>query len=221
MLKILKKILLKLISLVNVYSKVSYSQHGEDLILRNFLPQNRGFYVDIGANHPFRFSNTYYFYLLGWRGINIEPNPELIKKLNKHRSRDINLEIGISNKKSLLKYYLFDDPALNTFSKKRAKELIKAGIYQNIAEKKIKVVGLAETLDSYLPDGQRVDFMSIDVESLDLNVLQSNNWNKYRPQYILIEELEGKKTIEAYLKKQNYKKVTEIHKNILFRDNFN
>lgn len=207
----------KLISAVNIFSKISFSQNGEDIILRNFISKKNGFYIDVGANHPFRFSNTYYFYLLGWKGINIEPNPEMIKKLNKYRKRDINIETGINDKKSSLTYYYFNDPALNTFSKDRANSLIKEATYKNIGEKKIRVNTLKNVLDQYLPKNQEVDFISIDVESFDLNVLKSNDWQKYSPKFVLVEELEGTRDVENYLKKLNYLKVAQIFKTILFK----
>ena len=75
-----------------------------------------GFFVDVGAHHPQRFSNTYYFYLKGWSGINIDAMPGSMKIFDDLRSRDINLEIPISDKSEILTYYEFDEPALNSFS---------------------------------------------------------------------------------------------------------
>ena len=101
------------------YALKSYSQEGEDMILRRlFENQTKGFYVDVGAHHPIRFSNTYFFYKKGWRGINIDAMPGSMKLFNKIRPRDINIEKAISDKKEVLTYYVFNDPALNGFSKK-------------------------------------------------------------------------------------------------------
>ena len=78
------------------YSLKSYSQEGEDMILKRFFEgKQRGFYVDVGSHHPKRFSNTYFFYKTGWRGINIDPMPGSMKLFDKIRTRDINLECGI------------------------------------------------------------------------------------------------------------------------------
>src|SRR5690554_7725497 len=98
----------------------SYSQEGEDMVLRGFYEDKknyRGFYIDIGAHHPFRFSNTMYFYKKGWKGINIEADPKALKLFNGFRKRDINLNIGISGIKQLLTSYSFNESALNGFSK--------------------------------------------------------------------------------------------------------
>lgn len=82
---------------ITKYHTKSYAQEGEDMILhRIFERQSVGFYVDVGAHHPFRFSNTYLFYQKGWRGINIDAMPNSMRLFNRFRPRDINLECGIS-----------------------------------------------------------------------------------------------------------------------------
>jgi hypothetical protein len=99
---------------------VSYSQYGEDILLikSDILQLNKkGFYVDIGANHPKIYSNTYKFYKAGWTGINIDPIPEMTNKF-KQRKRDINLNIGISNNELEIDYYIFKTNQLNTIDKK-------------------------------------------------------------------------------------------------------
>ena len=77
----------------------SWSQEGEDMILhRIFGGKKSGFYVDVGAHHPKRFSNTYFFYCHGWRGINIDAMPGRMKLFNQWRPKDINLEMGVAEK---------------------------------------------------------------------------------------------------------------------------
>ena len=100
------------------YAKNSYSQEGEDMILiRLFEKQEKGFYVDVGAHHPQRFSNTCFFYKKGWWGINLDAMPGSMKKFIRKRPKDINLEIAISDKEQILKYYIFNEKALSSFSK--------------------------------------------------------------------------------------------------------
>lgn len=75
----------------------SYAIQGEDLILRELFEYAKsGFYVDVGAHHPFRFSNTYLFYKVGWRGLNIDAMPNSMKLFNRFRPRDINIECGVA-----------------------------------------------------------------------------------------------------------------------------
>ena len=173
------------------YHNISYSQDGEDIVIAElFNDKQGGFYVDVGAHHPQRFSNTYYFYLKGWSGINIDAMPGSMKIFDDLRSRDINLEIPISDKSEILTYYEFDEPALNSFSLPLSQKRIKTSSYKIIAETQLKTQTLAEVLDKHLPPEQTIDFLSIDVEGLDYQVMSSNNWDKYKPKVLLVEDLE-------------------------------
>jgi FkbM family methyltransferase len=202
------------------YAQLSFSQEGEDLLLqRIFGKKNDGFYIDVGAHHPRRFSNTYIFYKKGWRGINIDPLPGTKAFFNSERLEDINLEIGISEKKGDLKYFKFNEPALNTFSEEEA--LKKASIYGNkiIGEQLIEVNTLEAILDEYLPKNKDVDFLSVDAEGLDMAVLKSINLNKYKPKLILTECL-LLNSIDDILTNEVYQYL-KAHNYILFSKTFN
>lgn len=183
---------------IHAHHVLSYSQEGEDRVLARFLETNEnGFYVDVGAHHPQRFSNTYYFYLSGWSGINIDAMPGSMDEFKKLRPRDINLEAAISNTRENLTYYEFNETALNGFSKTLSEQRDGLRDYQIIATHQMVTRPLTEILDKYLPNGKSIDFMSIDVEGLDLQVLKSNNWVKYRPKFILVESLQVNESIDA------------------------
>lgn len=172
------------------YAQKSYSQEGEDMILRRiFEAQGLGFYVDVGAHHPRRFSNTYFFYKRGWRGINIEPNPDAAREFRALRSRDINIELGVSDRSGSLRYYLFDEPALNTFDEKIVESRLLGTPFKLLGTVDVAVETLASILARHLPAGQQIDFLSVDVEGLDLAVLQSNDWTRFRPYCVLVEAL--------------------------------
>jgi FkbM family methyltransferase len=169
----------------------SFAQEGEDLVLRRLLEGRRsGFFVDVGAHHPRRFSTTYYFYELGWRGINIEPSPTVIALFNQLRRRDINVPLGVAENACELKYYVFNDPALNTFDDDLMRERETQTTYRVVGTAKIRLERLDRILDQYLPKHQTIDFMSIDVEGFDLRVLRSGDWNRYRPEFVLVEALD-------------------------------
>lgn len=196
------------------HHQLSFSQEGEDRILdRLFERQDKGFYVDVGAHHPQKFSNTYLFYLKGWRGINIDALPDSMAPFDLARPDEINLELAISEKEENLTYYMFNNPAYNSFSKELSKKRDGArGVVKLVDQKTIKTQKLRNVLDKYLPSSASIDFMSIDVEGLDYQVLLSNDWEKYRPKVILIEELEFDldkpfETSRSYifLKNQGYK----------------
>ncbi|MBI9084495.1 MAG: FkbM family methyltransferase [Desulfobacterales bacterium] len=171
------------------YAVKSYSQEGEDLILqRVFEKKSTGFYIDIGAHHPKRFSNTYLFYKKGWNGINIDAMPGSMDCFNRSRPNDINLEYGIANFEGVLTYYMFSEPALNTFSRDLALNRMENS--QALLRKaSIRVFPLETILNKYLSENREIDFMTIDAEGLDFPIITSNDWNRYRPKVILIESL--------------------------------
>ena len=206
------------------YIRRSYSQEGEDLVLRKIFKKNQnGFYVDVGAHHPKRFSNTYLLYLKGWKGINIDATPGSMKIFNKMRPRDINIELGVSSSEGKLDYYLFNEPALNSFSKKLSDKRKENN--PNFSKKivKVDVKPLKEILNVYLKN-YKIDFLNVDVEGMDLDVLQSNDWSKYRPTYILVEILNNnlyeieKEPIFQFLKKQNYVVFAKQVNTVFFKD---
>jgi len=225
------KFLIKMKSIFfDIYTIKSYSQEGEDIILRRILGEKKtvGFYVDIGAHHPKRFSNTYYFYKKGWRGINIDAMPGSMKLFRKIRSRDINLEFAISNKRQNLIYYCFNEPALNGFSKILSIERNKKEEYKIIDEIKIETLTLAEVLDTYLPSDTIIDFLSVDVEGLDFQVLTSNDWSKYKPNVVLVEDLNfsfdspDNSKIYKFLMDKNYHLIAKTMNTVFYiNDSFN
>lgn len=170
------------------YLAPAYSSEGEDLILKRiFDNKTNGIYVDVGAHHPFRVSNTYLFHKMKWTGINIDPMPGSKALFDRYRPQDVNLEMGVSATRQHLTYHIFNEPALNTFSAHKVEEYTQDPKYRVIKEKKIETWPLADILDHYLPSGRSIDFLTIDAEGLDMDVLRSNNWEKYRPAYILVE----------------------------------
>lgn len=173
------------------FAQLSYSQEGEDILLNrvfNFKPS--GVYVDIGAHHPKRFSNTYLFYKMGWRGINIDAMPGSMQAFKGIRDRDVNLECGIGKEHGKLTFYIFKEPALNTFDPIQAQKNIDAG-WELASKSEVEVFPLAAILEQNLPHikADQIDFFSIDVEGFEINILQSNDWNQFSPRFILIEEL--------------------------------
>ncbi len=172
-----------------VFPKMSYSRGGEDLILEEIFGtgKSKGFYVDVGAFHPIKYSNTFKFYLKGWRGINIDANKEVIDLFKKIRPRDINFSGGVGSETGVFEYFIFEeDQSMNTFSTSFKGQVEQEGT--GLSEvKSIKVRTLVSILDEFLPESMKIDFISIDVEGLDLEVLKSNDWKKYRPKAIVVE----------------------------------
>ena len=202
----------------------SYSQEGEDLILRRiFDQQSTGFYVDVGAHHPKRFSNTYIFYKAGWRGINIEPNPAAIPLFASIRPRDFNVQVGISDQPSTMTYYEFDDPALNSFDGELTRWRLANTPYKVVRESGVAVERLDAVLARLMPPGQAIDFLSVDVEGLDFAVLRSNDWARFRPKCVLIEALQSSLEVALrsdaciFLQGQGYELFAKTYNSLIFR----
>lgn len=205
----------------------AYSQDGEDVVLAAFYeakPKYKGFYVDIGALHPLRFSNTQFFYERGWKGINIDATPGSMEEFKNLRPLDINIEAGITNSRGKMHYYMFKEPALNSFDEKISKERIDFG-WELLAKKEIETFPINEILERYLPGGQKIDFINIDIEGLELQILESFDFSKYSPDYFLIEALDccGKDFFSFYnspvnccLNRQNYFAVAKTQRTIVY-----
>lgn len=194
---------------------VSYSQDAEDLFLwacmaeRLSNPGYKGFWVDIGAHDPARLSNTKMFYDIGWRGINVDPMPEAMEKFRRFRKRDINVNLGVGPSEGSMDYFMFRDYAFNTFDKGIADS--RDGLRE---VRKIPMIRLDHLLDKYLPNGQHIDFLTVDAEGLDFEILKTNNWSKYRPDFVLAEiygdDMDSKchSDIVDYLNRVGYSLVT-------------
>jgi FkbM family methyltransferase len=177
---------------IDPHSIRTYSQEGEDLILRRlFHSRANGFYVDVGAHHPRRFSNTFYFYEHGWSGINIDPNVAAMELFAVARPRDVNIAMGVSDARGKLQYFVFDEPALNTLDVELAEKRQRTTDYRLVRTIEVPVDRLDAILEQHVPRGRAVDFMSVDTEGHDFNVVKSNDWARYRPRYLLVECLDS------------------------------
>jgi FkbM family methyltransferase len=224
--KVVNKILLP-------HSQLAYAQSGEDLILAHIfykLNIQKPTYLDIGANHPSYISNTYYFYLRGSRGVCIEPNPGLYRQIKKIRSGDVVINAGVGiDEKTEADFYLFPPTVdgLSTFSKADAEYWGKVGMkgvgkikYEKVI--KIPLITVNGVIEKYFD--KKPDFISLDVEGLDLDILRSLDYNLYGPKVICVETLlyderqKESKNIEIinFLKKMGYDVYADTHVNTIF-----
>ena len=190
------------------------SQFGEDKkIIKLFKEKKNGTYLDLGCFHPIRQNNTYLFHKLGWKGINIDLNPISIELFNIIRPKDINICTAVSGKKGL-KNLFFDHElsSLNTISKNHTLFLKEAFGKKNLKKKIIKT----NTLNNILKENKikKIDFMNIDIEGNELEVLKTLNFKDLYIKVICIEIVNydfyskniktNKKEIVTILKKHNY-----------------
>lgn len=193
----------------NRFVKGSYSQKYEDLYIDGLLGNKRkGFYVDVGAFDPDRFSNTKRFYLKGWTGINVEPDSGNIGKFYRQRPLDVNLNMGIGAKKGKMFLYKFIPSSLSTLSLKESNNNRKKG-FKLIGKEMVDVLPLSAILKKYVGKN-KIDFLSVDTEGLDLTVLRSNDWKKFRPRVICVERGRHHVSVKRYLSQRDY---SEKYKN--------
>jgi FkbM family methyltransferase len=208
-------------------AELTYSQEGEDRLLARLLEgAPPGFYVDVGAHDPFRFSNTACLYRAGWRGIAIDARPGFAETHRRARPRDVALEIGVAGKAQELEFFIFNDGALNTFSAERAAMLEQTTTYRVIRRQRVACLPLWTIFDQYLPNGMAIDVLSVDVEGLDLEVLQSSDWARFRPHLVVAEDLGitaleevSDSPIAMYMKRQGYTAIAKTVISLFFRRN--
>ena len=189
-----------------------YSQFGEDAVLLGYFRSREyaksrsldtigtGFFIDVGAHHPYMISNTWFFYQRGWRGINVEPTPGAIQEFRKHRPEDINLELAVSSQNGTAELISYGRDVKNTLE---VGGLDQARKHEVIS---VETRTLESILDEHLPKGMAIDFLSVDVEGHDVVVLKSSNWSKYRPEIVVVEDHVG--SIEEALQGEVYRTMT-------------
>lgn len=170
----------------------SYSQEGEDIFLNKiFAAQSVGFYVDVGAYHPIHYSNTFLFYKRGWRGINIDPTPGSKLLFDRQRPRDLNLEMDIGSATGTRPLCVFKNAVLNTFDVATRDSYIAQGWQTTDLPRAIecRIERLDAVLSRHMPPDRQIDFMSIDVEGSEIDVIRSNDWARFRPKTLCVEIL--------------------------------
>ena len=204
--------------------RVFYSNWGLDMLADDFFKNKKnGIYIDVGSHQPFLNNNTYRLYKRGWTGINIDLDFNTIDMFNFFRKKDVNIQTAISDKEEERDLFFFHNrSAINTLSfasGSNSKEI-----------KKIKTRSLNDVIEDSVFKNKKIDFVSIDVEGFELNVLKGFDLNKYRPDLIMIEFIDTKikeyylqnidnilnSNIYIYMDKNNYKLINWIHDDLVF-----
>lgn len=176
--------------------RVGYAQCGEDIVagaIFDYLKHPKPTYLDIGAYQPVQMNNTFLFYIQGSRGVLVEPNPDLTPLLTNTRPGDAVLTVGIgtSGVRETLDYYRLSESSWNTFSREQADHCVKVSGGKVTLKEVVKtpLVPINEVIAQHFPAGAP-DFLSIDVEGLDLEILRTLDFDKHRPKVICVETIE-------------------------------
>jgi len=209
--------------------KKSFSGGAQDLIIGYFFKnKSKGIYLDVGCFHPFIGNNTYKLFQKGWNGINIDLDFHTIDLFNYFRKNDSNINIGVSDKTGNQDLYFFHNrAAINTLSQLRGKN------FKEI--KKIKTDTLNNIIQATKFKDCKIDFLSVDVEGYEMQVLNDFNFKKYCPDLIVVEYLEPNlKQVEFHnqnlknifqsklynlMIKNDYTMVNWLHSDLIFVSN--
>ena len=204
--------------------KKSYSNWGIDMMADFiFREKNKGVFIDIGCHHPMINNNTYPLYKRGWNGINIDIDYSAIDSFNFLRSKDTNIEIAVSDTIGNSDLFFYHNRAAkNTLSKEKGLEAKQI--------RSIKTTTLNKIIQESFYKDQKINFLTIDVEGFELNVLRGFDFKKYKPDLVVLELIQGGMTeffhqnitniqnsdIYLYMIKQDYKLVNWIHDDLIF-----
>lgn len=177
----------------------TYSQHGEDLWLDNhFAGRRNGYYVDIGASHPIRLSNTWKLYSeRDWHGVTVEPIPAQADAHRRWRPRDTLVPVCIGTEPGTRTFYELSPSVLSTLDKAAANAAVTEKRAAPWRTYNIEVITLKQ-LFAFIGTSIKVDLLSVDMEGLDADVLTGFSFTEYRPR-VIIAEANDRETREKLL----------------------
>jgi FkbM family methyltransferase len=210
------------------FGKTIYSWEGEDALLwklfNDFLGVRNGFYVDVGAHHPHALSNTHFLYENGWRGINIDAMPGSMAAFKQFRPEDTNIECGVSKLPGMLRFSMFEEAALNGFLPDSMVEYHVRRGCDLVNQAEVQTESLASIL-TRVDAPREIDLLSVDVEGLDIEVLESNDFSRWRPKVILAEIIGCSDIVSVmnspiarFVEGKGYRTFSRLHFSTIFVD---
>ena len=188
------------------YSRLGFSESGEDLIARYLMGTKKGFFVDIGAGNPVVGSNSYLFYKSGWHGVAVDPNSKLSLAWKIARPKDAFLSIAIGSQSGNAIFYEYQNDLRSTISQKVHNYYETQNLVSKSSE--VRIETLTYLFERFVKDEQHV-FLSIDVEGQELDTLVSLDFTRFQPRLIAIENWKlpwlGENEIAKFLHANNYR----------------
>ena len=208
-------------AIVSPFLRPSFSQLGEDRTLWWIFADKRdGFYVDIGCNHPFNYSNTALLHIRnGWSGVNVDLDPRSIAQFEEARPDDRNVIAAVGRQEGRVEATIFAHSSeMNTLG------ALNPHLETLPHEKRmVDVLPLSTLLERHVPAGTAIDFLNVDVEGFDHDVLSSNDWTRYQPTVIAVEvhvfqpESIATHPVHALLTSQGYRLVSHTVVTSIYR----
>lgn len=202
--------------------KISFSQFGEDLIVLSYFggenPKKNGIYVDVGAFDPVCLSTTLLLYKLGWTGINIDMDSEKIEKYRNMRPRDCNIAAAISNTQKKMLHLKYPLGATNRIVDVTEAERLSLCKEVPIQTKEVITEMLTTLIDKSPFSGKQIDYLNVDCEGHDYEVLTSLDFSRYKPTIITIEAFstEERQRLESFLIPHGYRCDATLRHTLLF-----
>jgi FkbM family methyltransferase len=205
--------------LLDPYAITSYAQTGEDRLIESLLPSPAGFYVDVGSNHPVRYSNTFALYRRGWRGIVVDGNEALIRRHRRTRPRDVGVHAVVSDVAAPAVFTEFENGLVSSLDPTHVEDW---STRQAVARRRTVTTQRLSDILAANDAPRRFDLLSVDVEGHDFQVLASLDFERFRPRLVVVEIHDlslaalGAHRIVAYLTERGYDLVSYAKPNGYF-----
>lgn len=187
-------------------SRFSYSQCGEDAIvdfLLKWIGIDQMSYLDLGANDPITFSNTYRFYRSGFNGVLVEADSELAAKIRKTRPKDICVAKAVSvTSDETVEFFKMSADTLSTIQSATVERYERDSEHRLAIQQTVAAIHINKLLEMYFAE-KSPDFVSLDVEGLDIELLRAWDFSRWRPAVFCVETL-------TYTQNQSAVKIDEI-----------
>jgi FkbM family methyltransferase len=171
-------------SLTGNQSMISFAQNREDVLIDRVFRRQTGFFIDVGACDPICDSVTNYFSLGGWRGINIEPNATAIAEFRRVRPNEVNLSCVIGRERGMATFYQLANKGLSTISTDQL-DLLEASDRASAQPLTVEMRTLADVCAEFVTGD--IDFLKIDAEGAEGDVIHGADWQRFRPRLLVIE----------------------------------
>jgi methyltransferase FkbM-like protein len=202
--------------------RVSYSQFGEDLVVLNHFSEfdnSSGRFIDVGAFHPFKYSNTMLLSKLGWRGINIDCDQAKIRNFEELRPRDENVCAAVADAPRDMIWLEYPSGVTNRLADSEENDLLSLCGETPSRISPVKAMTLTRIIEQSAFRGQHLHYLNVDCEGQDLSVLKGLDFSRYQPDLITVEAFNkaARPELTAFLAAHGYELTDIVHLTLFFK----